>query len=136
MSNVEKDVFELDNVSFLEYDAPLHFGDLQFVPMSALEGDNVTRPSERTPWYAGPALLNILETAETREAQALRSLRFPVQLVIRPNQDVRVYAGQIASGAIRPGMEVVALPSGQQSRVERVFLHTTELDEAFSPMSV
>src|SRR5947207_1818425 len=71
--NFDQEVFERVKGSFLEYAAPLHFGDLQFVPMSALEGDNVTRPSERTPWYAGPALLNILETAETREAQALRS---------------------------------------------------------------
>ncbi|MGZ4828006.1 MAG: adenylyl-sulfate kinase [Candidatus Angelobacter sp.] len=132
----DQDIFEQVKNSFLDYAVPLRFGNLQFVPMSALEGDNVTRPSDRMPWYGGPPLLNILENAETRGQQALNNLRFPVQLVIRPNQDVRAYAGQIASGAIRPGMEVVALPSRQKTRVERVFLHTTELKEAFSPMSV
>ncbi|HEX7288910.1 MAG TPA: adenylyl-sulfate kinase [Candidatus Angelobacter sp.] len=134
--NFDQEVFERVKSSFLDYAGPLRFRDLQFVPMSALEGDNVTRTSERTPWYGGMPLLNILETVPTREEQAAGNLRFPVQLVIRPSQDVRVYAGQVASGTIVPGMEVMALPSRQRTRVERVFLHTAELQEAYSPMSV
>lgn len=134
--NFDYEIFQQVRNSFLEYAAPLHFGDLQFVPISALNGDNVTQLSRRMPWYDGPPLLNILENAETRQGQIFSSLRFPIQLVIRPNQDTRVYAGQVASGFIRPGMEVMALPSRQRTRVERVFLHTTELKEAFAPMSV
>ncbi len=134
--NFDPDIFHRVKSTFLEYAAPLHFGDLQFVPISALDGDNVTQPSERMPWYGGPSILDILETAETRESRAFQNVRFPVQFVIRPNQDVRVYAGQIASGIIRPGTEVMALPSRQKTVVERVFLHTNELEEAFAPMSV
>jgi len=134
--NFDPEVFHRVKNAFLEYAAPLHFEDLQFVPISALDGDNVAKPSERMPWYAGPSILNVLETVETRRSSALQNLRFPVQLVLRPNQDVRVYAGQIASGSISVGMEVVTLPSRQRTRIERVFLHTTELQEAFAPMSV
>lgn len=134
--NFDQEIFERVKSDFMDYAGPLQFGDLQFVPMSALDGDNVTVCSRRTPWYQGPSLLEILETAETREVQTLRQLRFPVQVVIRPSQDIRAYAGQIAAGVIRPGMEVMALPSRQRTTVERVFLHSTELQEAFSPMSV
>jgi bifunctional enzyme CysN/CysC len=134
--NFDEEVFQQVRNSFLEYSAPLHFGELQFVPMSALEGDNVTRSSTRMPWYTGPSLLSILETVNARESYGPQDLRFPIQLVIRPDQDTRSYAGQIASGVIKAGMDVVALPSRQKTRVERVFLHATELEEAFAPMSV
>jgi bifunctional enzyme CysN/CysC len=134
--NFDPEVFYRIKSTFSEYAAPLHFGDVQFVPISALDGDNVIRYSDRMPWYDGPSILNILETADTGEDLTFQNLRFPVQLVIRPNQDVRAYAGQIASGVIKPGMEVVALPSRQRTKVDRLFLHTTELKEAFAPMSV
>lgn len=134
--NFDYAIFQQVRDSFLEYAGPLHFGDLQFVPMSALNGDNVTQLSRRMLWYDGPSLLDILETAETRQGQIFSSLRLPIQFVIRPDQDSRVYAGQVASGCIQPGMELIALPSRQRTRVERVFLHTKELQAAFPSMSV
>lgn len=132
----DQSVFAKVKQEFLQLTAPLKFHELHFVPMSALDGDNVIEPSDRTPWYDGPSLLEILETSGTQQDCYSSHLRLPVQVVIRPNQDFRAYGGQIASGLVMPGMEVLALPSRQRARVERVFLHTRELQAAGSPMSV
>jgi sulfate adenylyltransferase large subunit len=91
-----------------------------FVPLSALEGDNVIKRSDRMAWYEGGSLLHLLETVPA-ERVLNQVLRFPVQSVVRPNQDFRGYAGQVGSGVVRPGQEVVALPSGQRTRVKRFF---------------
>lgn len=132
----DESVFAKVKQEFLQLTAPLKFHELHFVPMSALDGDNVIEPSDRTPWYDGPSLLEILETSGTQQDCYSSHVRFPVQVVIRPNQDFRAYGGQIASGLVMPGMELVALPSRQRARVDRVFLHTRELQAAGSPMSV
>lgn len=132
----DQDAFNQVKQEFLQFAAPLKFHELHFVPISALDGDNIIAPSDRTPWYDGPALLEILETSVTQQAHSSSHLRFPVQMVLRPNQDFRAYGGQIASGMMVPGMEVVALPSRQRARVDRVFLHTRELQNARTPMSV
>ncbi len=132
----DQDVFTQVKQEFLQFAGPLKFRELHFVPMSALHGDNVAAPSDRTPWYDGPSLLEILETSSNQQAHFSGHLRFPVQTVLRPNQDFRAYGGQVASGSIMPGMEVVALPSRQHARVDRVFLHTRELQSARSPISV
>ena len=132
----DQDAFNQVKQEFLQFAAPLKFHELHFVPISALDGDNIIAPSNRTPWYDGPALLEILETSGTQQARSSSHLRFPVQMVLRPNQDFRAYGGQIASGMMVPGMEVVALPSRQRARVDRVFLHTRELQNARTPMSV
>ena len=108
---------------------PLH--DVTFIPISALHGDNVVERSDRTPWYAGPALLEWLEHLEVARDRNLTDLRFPIQLVI----DSRA-AGQVASGVVRPGDEVEVLPSGDQARVASVETADGELDEAFPPLSV
>jgi bifunctional enzyme CysN/CysC len=105
-----------------------------FVPLSALQGDNVIRPSERMAWYEGLSLLDLLETAPVERRNG--ALRFPVQGVVRPSQDFRGYAGQVASGVLRPGQEVVVLPSGQQTRVKEIVLYNRILEEAYPPMSV
>ena len=105
-----------------------------FVPVSALDGDNVVELSARTPWYKGTSLLDLIETLQP-PAYAPQ-FRFPVQLVIRPHLDFRGYAGQVASGRVRVGDEVVALPSGRTTRVKRIVTFDGDLDEAFAPLSV
>ncbi len=113
----------------------LHGVDFHFVPLSALEGDNVISPSQRMSWYKGQSLLGLLETLPAEMVRE-QDFRFPVQTVIRPDQDFRGYAGQIGSGVVRPGQEVMALPSGQRTRIKEVLLHTRSLPEAFPPQSV
>jgi sulfate adenylyltransferase subunit 1 (EFTu-like GTPase family) len=113
--------------------------DPSFIPISALHGDNVVERSERTAWYAGPSLLEWLEQLEP-EPDAPDELRFPVQWVIRPmseqHPDYRSYAGQLASGTVRPGDEVVVLPSGRRTRVAAIDTADGELEEAGPPLSV
>ena len=110
--------------------------ELQFIPVSALCGDNVVTRSAHMPWYGGPALLEHLETVSvTADTQTL-GLRLPVQYVIRPNQDFRGLAGQLASGSVRPGDSVTVLPSGRTTRVRSIVTRDGELAEAFAPMSV
>ena len=107
-----------------------------FIPISAKLGDNVASRSSAMPWYGGPSLLEYLETVDVGRRLAQGPLRFPVQLVLRPHQDFRGFAGQIASGTVRPGDEVVALPSGRRSRVRAVHSFEGELAEARAPRSV
>ena len=106
------------------------------IPMSALHGDNVIDESDRTPWFAGPALLPYLETVQVDRSQTLRAFRLPVQLVLRPDHAFRGYAGQIVSGAVRPGDEVTVWPSGRSTSVSRIVTWDGDLDEAHAPMSV
>ena len=106
------------------------------IPLSALHGDNVITLSDRTPWFEGPSLLDYLETVSvTRDLTSL-PFRFPVQLVLRPNDQFRGYAGQIASGAIRVGDTITAWPSGRSARISRIVTFDGDLDRAFAPMSV
>jgi len=119
--------------------------DVVAVPVSALFGDNVVDRSDRAPWYAGPTLLEHLETVPVGEDPAAQPLRLPVQFVIRPqsgdHRDYRGYAGRLTSGVVRPGDEVVVLPSGRSTRVAgidraRADGSLAELDVAFAPQSV
>jgi bifunctional enzyme CysN/CysC len=107
-----------------------------FVPLCAVAGDNVMSRSERTLWYEGPTLLDLLETISIEETQVSAGLRFVVQSVIRPNQDYRGYAGRVVAGVARPGIEVVAALSQQRTRISQVSLYTRELDQAQPPQSV
>jgi sulfate adenylyltransferase large subunit len=106
------------------------------IPVSALHGDNITERSTRTPWFDGPSMLEFLETVDVESRAALGPLRFPVQLVIRPDQDFRGYGGQILSGTVRVGDTITAWPSVRTSRVKRIVTWDGDLDEAFAPMSV
>jgi sulfate adenylyltransferase large subunit len=122
----------------LEFAAALDLRQLAFIPVSALEGDNVVERSERMPWYGGEPLLEHLETAPAGLGGAGSSeapARLPVQLVIREGEQRR-YAGRLAAGTLRPGDEVVVLPSGVRSRVSALDGPGGGRSEAFSPMSV
>lgn len=103
---------------------------LEFVPMSALKGDNVVNKSERSPWYDGQSLMEILETVEVAGDRNFDDLRFPVQYVNRPNLNFRGFAGTLASGIVRKGDEVMALPSGKTSRVKSIVTFEGELEHA------
>jgi sulfate adenylyltransferase subunit 1 len=118
--------------------------DLRTVPVSALEGDNVVDQSSRTDWYAGPTLLEILETLPVADDPSHEEFRFPVQLTLRPQEaardaahrEYRGYAGQIASGVVHVGDEVVVLPSGRRTTIAGIDTADGELTEAFAPRSV
>ena len=129
----DRDVFEGIRDEFEEI---LDGARCHAIPLSALHGDNVITRSERTPWFDGPSLLEHLETVNvTRDLTAL-PFRFPVQLVLRPNDAFRGYSGQLASGTIRVGDSVTAWPSGRAACVERIVTYDGDLDMAFAPMSV
>src|SRR5436309_4139660 len=125
---------------FTEFASKLDIDDLTFVPVSALHGDNITAHSPNMTWYEGPTLLHYLEHVYIASDRNLIDLRFPVQYVIRPmshdHHDYRGYAGQVASGQLRPGDEVVVLPSGFTTAVAGVDEFGGPIDEAFPPMSV
>jgi bifunctional enzyme CysN/CysC len=106
------------------------------IPMSALKGDNITEPSGKSPWYKGPALMRWLEEAPVEDDLREQPFRMPVQWVNRPNLDFRGFSGLIASGVVRPGDKVKALPSGRESTVERIVTFTGDLAEAVAGQSV
>jgi len=106
------------------------------IPISALAGDNVVERSAHMPWYHGPTFLEHLETVPLRLETPSEAVRFPVQYVIRPDQNFRGFAGQMASGVIRPGDAVESLPSGQKSRVRSISTFDGDAPAAFPPMSV
>jgi len=110
--------------------------DVRCLPVSALRGDQIARHGDAAPWYDGPTLLEHLETVPIAQDRNLEDLRFPVQYVIRPGLHYRGFAGEVQSGVLRVGDEVVALPSGRSSRVASIDTFSGPIDEAFAPMSV
>ena len=110
--------------------------DVRFVPVSALAGDNVVHRSSAMPWYTGPALLDLLESVPADEASVEAPFRLAVQRVLRPNGDFRGFAGQVASGAVHPGDEVMVLPSGRRGRVRSIVTFGGDLAEAHAPRSI
>ena len=133
-------VFEDIRSEFTAFATKLNIPDLTFIPVSALNGDNVVTRSENTPWYDGPSLLHHLENVHVASDRNLVDVRFPVQYVIRPQSaaypDYRGYAGQVAGGVLKPGDEVVVLPSGFTSRIASIDTGDGPVDEAYPPMSV
>ena len=107
-----------------------------FVPVSALEGDNIVHGSEKMPWYGGPSLLELLESLPSSLDTSNEPFRFPVQRVLRPDHTFRGFAGQIASGTIRPGNKITVLPSGRSAEIERIVTWDGDLAEAHAPLSV
>ena len=105
--------------------------DVYYVPISALNGDNVVNRSESTPWYHGETMMNVLEQVEVRDDQNVTDLRFPVQYVNRPNLDFRGYCGTLASGVVHKGDEVAVLPSGKTSRVQGIHTYEGEAERAW-----
>jgi bifunctional enzyme CysN/CysC len=137
------DVFESIVEEFAAFAAKLEIGDLTFIPISALHGDNVVQRSGNMPWYEGPSLLHHLEHLHIASDRNLIDVRFPVQYVIRPHQatdpelhDYRGYAGQVAGGVLKPGDEITHLPSGLTTTIRRIDTASGPVPEAFSPMSV
>jgi sulfate adenylyltransferase large subunit len=136
LMDFSEEVYNQVRADFMSFATRLPIGELKFIPISALGGDNVVTRSQRMRWYTGPALLEYLETVEVARERAFDYMRFPVQYVIRPNLDFRGFAGQVASGTIRPGDSVMALPSGRTSRVKSISTYDGDLSQAFPPMSV
>lgn len=122
---------------YLEFAKQLEIDNVTFIPMSALEGDNITEQSSNTPWYHGTTLMGYLETIEVDDSRMQNApFRMPVQWVNRPNLDFRGFAGQIASGIIKPGDKIRSLPSGKESRVERIVTYSGDLEQAVAGQSV
>ena len=135
-----EEVFTRINEEFTAFATKLNIPDLTVIPISALQGDNVVNRSEHMPWYEGSSLLHHLEHVHIGSDRDLRDVRFPVQYVVRPKSDefhdYRGYAGQVAGGVLKPGDEVIVLPSGMTSTIEAIDLYDQQLEEAYPPMSV
>jgi len=116
--------------------AKLQINDIHFLPISALLGDNVVEPSTNMPWFKGEPLLTYLEEIPVSTDRNLIDFRFPVQYVIRPDLNFRGFAGTIVSGVIRPGDEIIVLPSGARTRIDRIVTFDGDLNEAFAPQAV
>lgn len=116
--------------------AQLGLADVEIIPVSALEGDNVVTPSDAMPWYNGPTLLEYLETVPLVRAETSGPMRFPVQLVLRPDANFRGFAGQVARGTLRAGDAVMALPSRKETTVRRIVTYDGNLAAASYPQSV
>jgi sulfate adenylyltransferase large subunit len=129
-------VFDKIRADFTAFLETVGVREAYFLPLSALTGDNVVTRSPHMPWFDGPSLLEHLETVDIATHQSNTGFRMAVQRVVRPDQTFRGYAGQIASGSIRRGDEVVALPSGRRSRIERIVTFDGDLPHAFAPQSV
>ncbi|WP_327006364.1 sulfate adenylyltransferase subunit CysN [Dactylosporangium sp. NBC_01737] len=135
-----QEVFERIADEFTSFAAKLEAPDLTVIPISALHGDNLVTRSEKMPWYEGPSLLHHLEHVHIASDRNLVDVRFPVQYVIRPQSttvaDYRGYAGQVASGVLKPGDEVMVLPSGFTTKITHIETADGPLQEAYPPMSV
>ena len=132
----DQSVFNQIRGEFEPFLKKIHAGDCYFLPLSALKGDNVVQRSHTMPWFEGPSLLEYLESVETRNRTIAAPFRMAVQGVLRPDQTFRGYTGQIASGVVRPGDEILAQPSGRRSRVRRIATFDGDLQVAHAPLSV
>lgn len=127
-----EEVFERIKADYLAFAETLALGDIHFVPISALDGDNVVSPSEHMPWYKGKSLMEILETVEISAVQSTQGFRLPVQYVNRPNLDFRGFCGTIASGEVHKGDRIRVLPSNKTSRVKSIVSYDDEdMERAF-----
>ena len=135
-----KDVYEKIKKDFEAFSSKLEIKDVNFIPISALNGDNVVNRSENMPWYEGSTLLYLLENIHIGSDQNHVDCRFPVQYVVRPQSkefpDYRGYAGRVAGGVFKPNDEVMILPSGFTSKITSITLHKEKIEQAFAPMSV
>lgn len=135
-----EETFEIIKKDLEAFSAKLDVKDINYLPISALNGDNVVDRSEKMNWYQGPTLMYLLENIHISGDTNLIDMRFPVQYVIRPQSqqfhDFRGYAGRLASGSLKKGEEIVVLPSGFSSTVKEIYFGDKEIEEAFAPMSV
>lgn len=121
---------------YLKFIETLDLNDVQFIPMSALDGDNVVNPSENMPWFTGVPMMEALNTVVIAHDRNFDNARFPVQYVNRPNLDFRGFCGTVAAGVFNKGDLITALPSGKSSKIKSIVTYDGELEQAFAPMSV
>lgn len=135
-----EEVFEKIKKDFEDFSSKLDIKDIQFIPISALNGDNVVNRSENMDWFEGSTLMYTLENVHIGSDHNHIDCRFPIQTIIRPQSkkfpDFRGYAGRVAGGVFKPGDEIMALPSGFTSKIDKIYIKDKEIQEAFSPMSV
>lgn len=131
-----EEVFEKIKSDYLAFSERLPEANFHFIPLSALNGDNVVNPSPAMPWYEGPALMPILEQVEIAADRNYQDFRFPVQYVNRPNLNFRGYCGTVASGVVRKGDEITVLPSGRSSRIKSIVTFDEELEQAYADMAI
>ncbi len=131
-----KELFDAIVQEYREFAEQIGLKHITPIPLSALKGDNMLERSSRTPWYKGPTLMQYLETVEIEDDLKSKPFRLPVQWVNRPNQNFRGFAGTIASGVVRVGDALRALPSGRQSRVARIVTHDGDLEQAVAGQSI
>ena len=136
----DEEIYNKIHAEFTAFATKLSIPDLEIIPISALKGDNVVNRSEHMDWYEGPSLMHHLEHVHVASDRDLVDARFPVQYVIRPKSDAhhdyRGYGGMVAGGVLKPGDEVLVLPSGMTSKIAGIDLHEKEIAEAYPPMSV
>jgi bifunctional enzyme CysN/CysC len=121
---------------YLQFTESLDLHDIYFIPLSALDGDNVVNPSENMSWFNGEPLMQALNTIKIANDYNFADARFPVQYVNRPNLDFRGFCGTVASGIFRKGDQITALPSGKSSKIKSIVTYDGDLDQAFPPMAV
>ncbi|KAF3978000.1 MAG: sulfate adenylyltransferase subunit CysN [Methylococcales symbiont of Iophon sp. n. MRB-2018] len=121
---------------YIDFIASLELSDVHFIPMSALDGDNVVNKSKNMPWYTGKAMMKLLNSIKISNDHNLTNARFPVQYVNRPNLDFRGFCGTVASGIFRKGDSITVLPSGKTSKIKSIITYDGELKEAFAPLAV
>lgn len=132
----DQQVFDRIVSDYRHFVAPLGIPDITCIPLSALDGDNVVEKSGRTPWYEGVCLLDFLETVPIDRDRNIDDLRYPVQYVLRPNLNFRGFSGKVASGLVRKGDTLMALPSGKTSKVKSIVTYEGERDVAFPPQCI
>lgn len=126
----DQQVFDKIEADYRSFASDLTFADITCIPVSALEGDNIASASARSPWYQGPSLIQHLEAVEIAEEAQARPFRMPVQWVNRPNLDFRGFAGNVASGRVRPGDKIKVMPSGRETTVARLVTYDGDLEGA------
>ncbi|AEF98963.1 sulfate adenylyltransferase subunit CysN [Methylomonas methanica] len=131
-----EDTYNQIKADYLAFVKTLDLQDVHFIPMSALDGDNVVNPSENMPWFTGKPMMELLNTIEIASDHNFDDARFPVQYVNRPNLDFRGFCGTVASGVFHKGDAITALPSGKTSHIKSIVTFDGELDQAFAAMAV
>ena len=136
MVDYDEGVFDAIRADYFAFTSKLGVDELHFIPISALHGDNVVEQSPNMPWYQGATLMHLLENVQIAADKDIEHFRLPVQVVNRPDPSFRGYSGSVAGGVIRSGDEVVVVPSGRRSQVDRIVTMDGDHDEAFAPMAV
>jgi sulfate adenylyltransferase large subunit len=136
IKDYSQEVFDKIVEDYKNFSATLDIPDVHYFPISALKGDNVVDASDNMPWYKGRTLLNFLENVHVSSDRNFDDMRYPVQIVNRPNIHFRGFAATVASGIVRQGAEVMSIPSGQKSKIKEIVTYDGNLDEAFPPQSV